>query len=189
MIIPRPGMMGQRSSIDNSLGSVQNEKMNIAILATGGTFDKEYNEIDGTLHFRKSHIEEMLAMGRCRVPVRVEVLMMKDSLQIDDQDRRIILEACLRAPEDRIMITHGTDTMAESAAYLYENIDNETVVLTGAMIPYSFGSSDGLFNFGSALSFVQTLPVGVWVAMNGQLFPGDRVMKDRATGTFLEKLR
>ncbi len=161
--------------------------MHIAILATGGTFDKEYNEIDGTLHFRESHIEEMLAMGRCRLPVRVEVLMMKDSLHIDAHDRQLILEACQRAPEERIMITHGTDTMAETARYLYKNIDNKTIILTGAMIPYSFGSSDGLFNFGSALSFVQILSTGVWVAMNGELFPGDQVEKDRSSGIFLEK--
>jgi L-asparaginase len=113
--------------------------------------------------------------------------MMKDSLHIDAHDRQLILEACQRAPEERIMITHGTDTMAETARYLYKNIDNKTIILTGAMIPYSFGSSDGLFNFGSALSFVQILSTGVWVAMNGELFPGDQVEKDRSSGIFLEK--
>lgn len=157
---------------------------NIVLFATGGTFDKEYNEIEGTLDFRSSHIEPMLALGRCRLPVRVEVLMLKDSLEMDQHDRKLIEQACVHAPESRIMITHGTDTMSDTAYFLSQRIRDKTIVLTGAMIPYSFGSSDGLFNFGSALSFVQILGPGVYVAMNGRLFPGDRVVKDRKAGIF-----
>lgn len=159
----------------------------IAIIATGGTFDKEYNEIDGSLFFRESHIQEMLKMGRCRVPVRIQVVMMKDSLEMDDRDRLTILEACRSAPESRIMITHGTDTMEHTARFLAERLTDKTIVLTGAMIPCAFGSSDGLFNFGSALSFAQVLPPGVFIAMNGCLFESGDVYKDRRLGIFRKR--
>jgi L-asparaginase len=149
--------------------------MRVRVLVTGGTFDKEYDELKGTLSFRKTHVPEMLALGRCRVPAKVQVLMMKDSLHMTGADRRRILAACRRAAEKRLVITHGTDTMAETAAVLGKGLTGKTVVLTGAMRPYRFGSSDGLFNLGSALSFAQALPPGVYVAMNGRVFPWDGV--------------
>lgn len=158
------------------------------ILVTGGTFDKEYNELNGELYFRESHVEEMLERGRSQLTVSVETLMMVDSLQMTDSDREKIAARVMEVPEDRIIITHGTDTMPETARLLSERITGKTVVLTGAMIPYKFGSSDGLFNLGSAMSFVQTLSPGVYVVMNGRYFTADNVRKNKETGTF-EKLR
>jgi L-asparaginase len=160
--------------------------MKIRILVTGGTFDKEYDEIGGKLYFRDTHLMEMLERGRSRVEVAVRTLMMVDSLEMTDADRLIILDHCLKAAEDRIVITHGTDTMAETARVLGPALRDKTVVLTGAMVPFTFGSSDGLFNLGSALAFVQTLPPGVYVAMNGRYFHWDRVRKNTATGEFEE---
>jgi L-asparaginase len=157
----------------------------IAIFVTGGTFDKEYDELRGRLFFRDSHVREMLALGRCRLPVKVRSLMMVDSLDMTPADRRKILAACRKARERRLVITHGTDTMVETARLLGQNLRNKTVVLTGAMVPYKFGSSDGLFNLGSALSFAQTLPSGVYVAMNGRFFPWNGVRKDRSRGVFV----
>ncbi len=161
--------------------------MRVRVLVTGGTFDKEYDELKGTLSFRRTHVPEMLALGRCRVPVVVRTLMMKDSLVMTAADRRRVLAACRRSPEARLVVTHGTDTMAETAAVLGRGLTGKTVVLTGAMRPYRFGSSDGLFNLGSALSFAQALPPGVYVAMNGRVFPWDRVRKDRRRGVFVER--
>lgn len=161
--------------------------MKIAILATGGTFDKEYNEIDGDLYFKKPHIQEMLSIGRCRLQTRLQVVMMKDSLQMTEDDRRQILAACLSCAESRIVITHGTDTMEDTARFLAGKVREKTVVLTGAMIPYTFGSSDGMFNLGSALSFVQILPSGVFVAMNGRVFNPHQVHKDRKRGVFVQR--
>jgi L-asparaginase len=158
--------------------------MNIRILVTGGTFDKEYNELNGTLFFRHTYVEHMLERGRCRLDVTVEVLMMKDSLEMSDADRTHIVEACRLCDETRVVITHGTDTMVETARAIAAGVAGKTVVLTGAMVPYAFGSSDGLFNLGSALSFVQSLPPGVYVAMNGRVFPWDRVRKNREIGVF-----
>ena len=161
----------------------------IRIFVTGGTFDKEYNELNGTLFFKDSHVTEMLRLGRCRVDVAVRTLMMIDSLQMTDGDRALIVEQCRQAPESRIIITHGTDTMVDTARALaaaFPSSGAKTIVLTGAMVPYAFGSSDGLFNLGSAVSFVQTLPGGVYVAMNGRYFDWDRVRKNRDTGTFEE---
>ncbi len=159
--------------------------MKIAVFATGGTFDKEYNKISGELYLKKTHIREMLTMGRCRLPVRIQVVMMKDSLHMTEDDRRQILDACLSCPESRIVITHGTDSMEDTARFLADRIPGKTVVLTGAMIPYRFGSSDGLFNLGSALSFVQALPAGVFIAMNGRFFKPYMVRKDRKRGLFV----
>lgn len=157
----------------------------IRVLVTGGTFDKEYNELNGTLYFKDTHVPEMLRLGRSRVEVAVETLMMMDSLDMRDADRARIVEACRRSPEPRIVITHGTDTMVETArAIAGADLAGKTVVLTGAMVPYAFGSSDGLFNLGSALSFVQVLSPGVYVAMNGRCFDWDAVRKDRARGVF-----
>ena len=164
----------------------------IRILITGGTFDKEYDELTGELFFHDSHVPEMLRLGRSTVPVELETLMMIDSLQMTGADRRGILEACLRSPEQHIVITHGTDTMVETAATLAAGNTGKTIVLTGAMVPYKFGSSDGLFNLGSALAFAQLLPAGVYVAMNGRYFHCNQVIKNRQTGlfedTFLESL-
>jgi L-asparaginase len=159
----------------------------IAIFVTGGTFDKQYDELRGRLTFGDTHVQEMLRLGRCRVDVTVRQLMMIDSLEMTDGDRRVIAEACLTAAEPRIVITHGTDTMVETAHVLASaglEARGKTVVLTGAMVPYAFGSSDGLFNLGSALSFVQLLPPGVYLAMNGRAFRWNEVTKNRETGVF-----
>jgi L-asparaginase len=156
----------------------------IRILVTGGTFDKEYNELTGELFFHNTHAGEMLRLGRCLVPVEIETLMMIDSLQMTEADRGAILGRCKAVSEGRIVITHGTDTMAETAAMLGRGLRGKTVVLTGAMIPYTFGSSDGLFNLGTAMAFVQTLDEGVYVAMNGRCLPWDSVRKDKAKGIF-----
>jgi L-asparaginase len=158
----------------------------IRILATGGTFDKEYNELTGELYFKDTHISQMLQLGRCHLKVDVRTLMMIDSLQMSDDDRRIVLEHCLRAEESRIVVTHGTDSMEQTAAVLGNAIADKTIVLTGAMVPYTFGSSDGLFNLGTALAFVQVLPPGVYVAMNGRCFPWNKVRKNRELGVFEE---
>jgi len=160
--------------------------MAIRILITGGTFDKEYDELAGSLFFKDTHIHEMLRLGRCRLEVAVRTVMMVDSLEMTEADRATILANCRQAPEDRIVITHGTDTMADTARALVAAAIGKTIVLTGAMIPYAFGSSDGLFNLGSALSFAQVLPAGVYVAMNGRCFAGDRVRKNRDSGVFEE---
>lgn len=161
--------------------------MAIRIFITGGTFDKEYNELDGSLFFKDTHLPEMLKLGRSKVQVEVRTLMMIDSLEMTDADRQMILEQCRNAKEDRIVITHGTDTMEQTAAVLGKSITGKTIVLTGAMVPYKFGSSDGLFNLGSALAFVQTLQPGVYIAMNGRYFTWDNVHKNRKTGEFEEK--
>lgn len=158
--------------------------MSIRVFVTGGTFDKQYNEIDGTLSFRETHVEDVLERGRCKLDVEVEVLMMMDSLDMQAADRARIVEACRRCAEQQVVITHGTDTMVETAREIAAEVPGKTVVLTGAMIPFAFGSSDGLFNLGSALSFVQVLPPGVYVAMNGRWFPWDDVRKNRELGVF-----
>ncbi|MCC7573872.1 MAG: asparaginase [Candidatus Methanofastidiosum sp.] len=156
------------------------------IFVTGGTFDKEYNEVKGELFFKDTHLPEMLNMGRCKLSVEIRTLMMMDSLDMTDEDRYIILENCKNAKEEQIVITHGTDTMIETAKLLASKINNKTIVLTGAMIPYKFGSSDGLFNLGSALAFVQTLPIGTYIAMNGKYFHWDNVKKNKDLGEFEE---
>ena len=160
--------------------------MSIRIFITGGTFDKEYNELNGQLFFKDSHLPEMLELGRNLVPVEVRTLMMVDSLEMSDDDRDLIAEHCAKSPENQIIITHGTDTMAETARLIASRVQGKTIVLTGAMVPYKFGSSDGLFNLGSAMAFVQTLPPGVYVAMNGRYFTADNVRKNRETGEFEE---
>src|SRR3954452_23345557 len=156
----------------------------IRILATGGTFDKEYNELTGELFFKQTHIGDMLRLGRCHLEIEVETVMMIDSLQMTDADRDHVLRRCVEAPEPRIVITHGTDTMEQTAALLGPRIEGKTVVLTGAMVPYTFGSSDGMFNLGTALAFVQTLAPGVYVAMNWRCFPWNGVSKNRQIGVF-----
>lgn len=158
--------------------------MKIRILVTGGTFDKEYDEINGKLFFKNTHLEEMLTLGRSKLEVSITPLMMIDSLEMTDVHRKLILESCLQSQEKNIVITHGTDTMENTAQALGPAIKDRVIVLTGAMIPIKFGSSDGLFNLGSALAFAQSLPPGVYVAMNGRVFSWDNVTKDRTTGEF-----
>ncbi len=159
--------------------------MKIRILVTGGTFDKEYDELSGALFFKDTHVQEMLRLGRARLDLAVETVMMIDSLEMDDERRAAIVARCRDAAERGIVGTHGTDTMVDTARVLAAaELQDKTIVLTGAMVPYAFGSSDGLFNLGSALSFVQVLPPGVYVAMNGRHFPWDRVRKNRETGVF-----
>ncbi len=159
--------------------------MKIKIFVTGGTFDKEYNELNGELFFKDTHLSEILALGRSRIPVDIRTLMMIDSLKMTDNDRNTIAQNCIQVPEEKIVITHGTDTMVETATVLASQIKNKTIVITGAMIPYKFGSSDGLFNLGSALAFVQTLPVGIYIAMNGRYFNWDNVRKNKELGEFV----
>jgi L-asparaginase len=160
--------------------------MAVKILVTGGTFDKEYDEITGKLYFNLTHLPEILTLGRCALTVSIDTLMMIDSLEMTDRDRERILDECSRCAENRLVVTHGTDTMEVTARMLGEAKLKKTIVLTGAMIPYKFGSSDGLFNMGTALAFVQALPHGVYVAMNGKCFTWDNVRKNRSIGTFEE---
>ena len=159
----------------------------VRLFVTGGTFDKEYDERTGSLYFKDTHLRDMLKLARCRVPVEVRTLMMVDSLEMDDHDRELIINQCRKCDSDRLVITHGTDTMADTARALGEaGLEGKTVILTGAMIPFAFGSSDGLFNLGAALAFAQSLPVGVYVAMNGRVFDWDNVRKNRDAGEFEE---
>ncbi|MCE3281597.1 MAG: asparaginase [Chitinophagaceae bacterium] len=160
--------------------------MSIRIFVTGGTFDKEYNELTGQLYFKDTQLPEMLVLGRSRLDVQVRTLMMIDSLEMTDMDRELIADHCIKSDTDKIVITHGTDTMAHTAEVLAKKVTGKTVVITGAMIPYKFGSSDGLFNLGSALAFVQSLPPGVYVAMNGKIFRAGNVRKNKQTGEFEE---
>lgn len=159
-------------------------KSTLRLIVTGGTFDKQYDELNGTLSFGTTHVEDVLRRGRSEVPLTVEVLFLKDSLDLVDADRARIVAAARASDERRIVITHGTDTMVESARALAAADLEKTIVLTGAMIPYAFGSSDGLFNLGSALSFAQALAPGVYVAMNGRVFPWDNVKKNKERGVF-----
>ena len=161
----------------------------VQIFITGGTFDKEYDYLTGTLKFEETHVNEMLDRGRCTVAHNVRTLMMIDSLEMTDADRDIIAHNIGRSAASQIIVTHGSDTMVETATYLASRFPaGKTIVLTGAMIPYAFGSSsDGFFNLGSAISFVQVLPQGVYVVMNGQHFRWDGVRKNRETG-FFERL-
>ncbi|NNE25263.1 MAG: asparaginase [Saprospiraceae bacterium] len=158
----------------------------IQVFVTGGTFDKEYNYITGELYFKNTHLNEMFDQGRSTLDLDIKTLMMLDSLQMTDVEREIIVFQCKSAISDRILITHGTDTMVETASYLAkQNIPNKTIVLTGAMIPIAFGtSSDGFFNLGAALAFAQIMEPGVYIAMNGRYYDWDKVRKNRKTGYF-----
>ena len=156
----------------------------LAIIVTGGTFDKEYDENRGVLRFRSTHIRDVLRRGRCRVRHTVKELMMVDSLEMDDGHRAHIAQACRDTGSRQIVITHGTDTMAETARFLQAEALNKTIVLTGAMVPYTFGSSDGTFNLGAAVVAAQSLSEGVYVAMNGRIFAADNVRKNRELGEF-----
>lgn len=161
--------------------------MAIRIFITGGTFDKEYNELNGQLYFKDTHMTDLLEMGRNRMPVEIRTLMMVDSLEMTDEDRELIAHQCQQCDEKQIVITHGTDTMSVTARWIAERVKDKTIVLTGAMIPIKFGSSDGLFNLGSALAFAQTLPRGVYIVMNGRYFHWDNVRKNRESGVFEEE--
>jgi len=156
----------------------------IKVFITGGTFDKEYNELNGTLYFNETHLFEMLTLGRSRLDLSIHTLMLKDSLDFIEADRQLIASACNQTAESKILITHGTDTMTNTASYLAKHCPNKTIVLTGAMVPYKFGSSDGMFNLGSALAYVQVLPIGVFIAMNGKIFEADKVIKNTNRGEF-----
>jgi L-asparaginase len=156
----------------------------IQIFVTGGTFDKEYNELNGALFFKDTHLPEMLEKGRSRLAVSIDTLLMKDSLDFNKVDRQLISFACASASADRILITHGTDTMVQTAQYLAAQNLGKTIVLTGAMIPYKFGSSDGMFNLGSALAFLQILEPGVYISMNGKIFGANNVRKNLEKGEF-----
>ncbi len=160
----------------------------IKLFATGGTFDKEFNEINGDLEFQKTNLYELLELGRCKLDIKIETLMMIDSLKMSDSERNYIVEKCKKENTHKIVITHGTDTMVETAEVLAKNIQDKTIILTGAMIPINFGSSDGLFNLGSALSFVQILEPGVYITMNGRYFNWDNVRKNKKIGVF-ERLK
>jgi L-asparaginase len=159
----------------------------VQIFVTGGTFDKEYNYITGELFFKDTHLKAMLDRGRCSIDFDVKTLMMMDSLQMTDADRQIITYSCQHSQHDKILLTHGTDTMVKTAGVIAAAKIPKTIVLTGAMVPYAFGtSSDGFFNLGSALAFVQMLPHGVYVVMNGRYFDWHKVKKNTQTGNFEE---
>jgi len=162
--------------------------MPVRILITGGTFDKEYDEITGKLYFKDTHMREILDLGRSKLEVKIRTLMLLDSLEMTDHDRDVILDNCRRVSENKIVITHGTDTMTETGKVIANAKLEKTIILTGAMIPYKFGSSDGLFNFGGALAFAQALPHGVYIAMNGRYFDWNKVEKNKKTGVFEELL-
>lgn len=156
----------------------------IKIFATGGTFDKEYNEINGELFFKKTHLAELLELGRSQLNVQIETLMLVDSLDMTNDSKTYIINKCLEEKTDRIIITHGTDTMVETARLIAKKVKDKTIILTGAMIPIKFGSSDGLFNLGSALSFIQVIEPGVYITMNGRYFKWDNVRKNKKLGIF-----
>jgi L-asparaginase len=158
--------------------------MTLRLIATGGTFDKHYNELTGVLGFSESHLPDVIARTRMTVPVALDVLPLLDSLDMQDADRQRVLASCQAAQEQAIVIIHGTDTMRETAAVLGGAKLAQTIVLTGAMIPYEIANSDALFNLGFACGVAQALPHGVYVAMNGQVFPWDNVTKNRAAGVF-----
>lgn len=158
----------------------------IRVIVTGGTFDKAYDEIKGELTFKESNLPEILKLTRVTVPVEIELNQLIDSLQMQDANRRSVLTACELASEERIVITHGTDTMAETAKLLGPAHLSKTIVLTGAMVPYQVQGSDAFFNFGTAFAAVQLLPKGVYIVMNGRVFSWDKVRKDRSRGVFEE---
>ena len=158
----------------------------IRILITGGTIDKEYDPLAGELTFPKSHLSNMLNQVRCKVRFVLEEMMLKDSLEMRNKDREEILKKCTDCSQNRVVITHGTDTMVETARFLGKNAKGKTVILVGAMIPYAFGASDALFNLGCAFSAVQALQPGVYITMNGKIFLWNNVRKNKESGEFEE---
>jgi len=156
----------------------------LRIFITGGTLDKEYRQTDGELVLTKTHVNEILSLGKCSLIPGLEIIMLKDSLFMDEQDRQKILKKCLECDDQQIVITHGTDTMAETAGVLGPELVHKTVVLVGAMIPFTFRDSDAVFNMGFALGAVQTLPPGVYIAMNARIFMWNNVRKNKQSGVF-----
>lgn len=160
----------------------------LRVIACGGTFDKRYDPIGGSLTFAQSQLPGIVERVRLTVPVAVEILMQVDSLDMTEADRERVADACRESNEQAIVIVHGTDTMPETAAVLARHFadlaSSRTIVLTGAMVPYAFGQSDALFNFGFACACAQLLRPGVWIAMNGRVFPGEAVRKNRDAGIF-----
>ena len=158
----------------------------IQIFITGGTFDKSYDYINGELFFEKTHLPEMLKRSRCQLNVEIETLMMIDSLEMNSSHFKKIISKCENCDSNKIIITHGTDKMVETAKEIEKaQIKNKTIILTGAMIPYAFGSSsDGFFNLGCALSYSQTLDEGVYITMQGQYFNCNEVIKNTKKGFF-----
>jgi len=170
------------------LQEIIRKKTMVQVFVTGGTFDKEYNFITGKLYFKDTHLKDMFQLGRCTIDIDIKTLMMVDSLEMTEDDRGIVIHNCKKSTHDKIIITHGTDTMVETAEKIAEaNLIGKTIILTGAMVPYAFGtSSDGFFNLGSAIAFAQSLPEGVYVVMNGRYFDWKNVRKNRQTGNFEE---
>ena len=158
--------------------------MKLKIFATGGTFDKVYSPLEGTLTFNETHLPEILYLSRSTLDVDIETILLIDSLDMNFQHRQKISQRCKDCLEDRIVITHGTDTMVETAKLLGTEITNKTIVLTGSMVPYSFVKTDALFNFGCAIAYAQILQYGVYITMNGRYFTWDNVRKNRETGGF-----
>jgi L-asparaginase len=158
--------------------------MKIKLIITGGTIDKSYNMNNGELHFVDSHIPSMLTEARCKADFELDKVMLKDSLNMDDKDRHMILQTVLQSEQSRIIITHGTDTMVQTAQLLAQQVEDKTIVLSGAMIPYVFEKSDSLFNLGTAFAAVQCLPAGIYITMNGKIFNADNVVKNREEGVF-----
>lgn len=161
----------------------------IRVIITGGTFDKHYDELSGSLTFKDTHLAEILEYSRCTLPVELEINQLKDSLEMEDSDRAKIIKSCNESIEKMIVIIHGTDTITVTAELIQKKVKDKVVVLTGAMIPYSIRKSDALFNFGSALTSVQLLEKGVYVAMNGRVFEAGKVLKNREKGVFEEVWR
>ena len=158
----------------------------IQLFITGGTIDKQYDECTGDLIFPDSHLPELLSEANCTLPIEIETLMQKDSLQMDDEDRIQIEQACINSLSTHIVITHGTDTMVETALRLRTSptLVKKTIVITGAMRPFKLAHSDASFNIGTALMAAQLAQPGVWISMNGQLFSADKVTKNRTLGQF-----
>lgn len=154
------------------------------IIATGGTFDKQYDELRGELTFKESHLPGILKQARITTPIELEINQLIDSLHMQEANRRHILAACETTPDRQIVVIHGTDTMARTARVLGAAQLAKTIVLTGAIIPYAVQGSDALFNFGFACAAAQLLPHGVYIAMNGQVFAWDNVRKNTQTGVF-----
>jgi L-asparaginase len=158
--------------------------MSIRLYITGGTIDKVCNQTNGELEFNQTHFPEMLSRARIEVEIKTEILLFKDSLDMDDNDRKLILKSCVECEEERILITHGTDTMCETAKLLGLNLKNKVVVLFGSMVPYTVNNSDAFFNLGCALGSLNLLDPGVYVAMNGRTLPWNDVVKNRSLGVF-----
>ena len=158
--------------------------MKIRLFITGGTIDKVYNQSNGELEFTQTHFPEILSRARLEIDVLIEELLLIDSLDMVDADRELILEECVKCDERFILITHGTDTMCETARLLGENSIDKTIVLFGSMVPYTVNDSDAFFNFGCALGSLQLLKAGVYIAMNGRILPWQDVEKNRSLGIF-----